>query len=91
MMGPQDFITEEIQAERDFNASENFQLGEYIYMAMGLVGDHRVCIGIGYKIGYCLKKAVQFIQADANVKFTHINKVKVGELEACQKFLINNA
>lgn len=90
-MKPEDLITEEIQKERDFNASESFQLGEYIYMAMGQVGDHRVCIGIGYKIGYCLKKAVQFIQVDDNVQFTHINKVKVGDMKACQKFLINNA
>lgn len=88
-MKPEDLITAEIQQEREFNKSEEFILGEYIYMAMGLVGDHRVCIGIGYKIGYCLKKAVQFVQADANVKFTHINKVKVGELEACQRFEIN--
>lgn len=88
-MKPEDLISAEIQQEREFNKSEEFTLGEYICMGMGLVGEHRVCIGIGYKIGYCLKKSVQFIQADENVKFTHINKVKVGELEPCQRFIIN--
>lgn len=87
-MRPEDLITEEIQRERDYNASDDFHLGEYIYMGMGLVGEHRVCIAVAYKIGYCVKKSWQFITADPNVKFTHINKVKVGELEACQRFEI---
>lgn len=87
-MRPEDFITEEIQQERELNTSENFNLGEYIYMGMGLVGEHRVCIAVAYKIGYCVKKAWQFVTIDPNVKFTHINKVKVGELEACKKFEI---
>ena len=55
---------------------------------MGLVGEHRVCISVGYKIEYCIKKAKQFAEADPNVKFTHVNKVKVGELEACERFEI---
>lgn len=88
-MRPEDFITEEIQKERELNSREDFKLGEYIYMGMGFVGEHRVCISVAYKIGYCVKKSMQFIMADPNVKFTHINKVKVGELEACQKFEIN--
>lgn len=89
-MRPEDLITEEIQKEREFNISQNFRLGEYIYMGMGLVGDHRVCLAVGYKIGYCLKKAIQFMQADNRIKFTHINKVKIGDMEACKKFEINN-
>ena len=28
-------------------------------------------------------------EADANVVFTHINKVKIGELERCRKFVWN--
>lgn len=87
-MRPEELITAEIQAEREQNASEDFRLGEFIYMGMGLVGNHRVCLSVGYKIGYCLKKAVQFLQADDNVRLTHINKVKVGETEACRKFEI---
>ncbi|MDO4763749.1 MAG: hypothetical protein Q4A00_05155 [Flavobacteriaceae bacterium] len=87
-MKPEDFITEEIQQERELNKEEGFNLGEYIYMGMGLVGEHKVCIAVAYKIGYCVKKSVQFITAAPNVKFTHISKVKVGELEACQKFEI---
>ena len=84
-MRPEDLMTEEIQKEREYNASEEFRLGEYIYMGMGLVGDHRVCIAVAYKIGYCVKKSLQFILADSNVKFTHINKVRVGDTEAYQR------
>lgn len=90
-MRPEDFITEEIQQERELNSSENFRLGEYIYMGMGLVGEHRVCIAVAYKIGYCVKKSVQFINADPNIQFTHINKVKIGETGACQRFEVKPA
>lgn len=79
-------ITEEIQNEIDLLQNEDFILGEYIYMGMGLVNEHRVCISVAYKINYCIKKALQFLENDKNVTFTHINKVKVGELEACKKF-----
>lgn len=87
-MKPEDLITEEIQEEREYNTSEDFQLGEYIYMGMGLVGEHRVCIAVAYKIGYCIKKSLQFILVAPNVKFTHINKVRIGDTEACKKFLV---
>ena len=77
-----------IQQEKELSLNDDFCLGEYIYMGMGLVGEHRVCISVAYKIEYCIKKAKQFEEADPNVKFTHVNKVKVGELEACEKFEI---
>jgi len=77
-----------IQQEKELSLNEDFRLGEYIYMGMGLVGEYRVCISVGYKIEYCIKKAKQFEEAAPNVKFTHVNKVKVGELEACEKFEI---
>lgn len=79
-------ITEEIQNEIDLLQNEDFVLGEYIYMGMGLVNHHRVCISVAYKINYCIKKALQFLENDKNVTFTHINKVKVGELEPCKRF-----
>lgn len=77
-----------IQSELNSIHSDQFQLGTYIYMGMGLVNDHRVCISVAYKIDYCIKKALQFVQHDPNVTFTHINKVKVWDLEACQQFLL---
>ena len=77
-----------IQQEKELSLNDDFRLGEYIYMGMGLVGEHRVCISVAYKIEYCIKKAKQIAEADPNVKFTHVNKVKVGELEACEKFEI---
>lgn len=78
-----------IAQEIDYIASDDFHLGEYIYMAMGLVNDHRVCIAVAYKIDYCIKKALQFTEQDQNITFTHINKVKIGELEATQQFNIS--
>ena len=35
------------------------KLGEYIYMGMGLVDKHRVCISVGYNLDYAIKKAEQ--------------------------------
>ena len=80
----------EIKKELDYiYESREFVLGEYIYMAMGEVLDHTVCIAVAYKIDYCLKKALQFIELDSHITFTHINKVKVGELERCCKFSLS--
>ncbi len=81
-------MTLEIQQELDYIKSSQFKLGEYIYMGMGKVGDHEVCVSVGYKIDYALKKAKQFEEADPNVKLTHINKVKVGKLVKDRRFEI---
>ena len=82
-------MTPEIIDEIQFTRSENFHLGEFIYMGMGKVKEQTVCIAVAYKIDYCIKKALQFEEADSNVIFTHINKVKVGELDRCRKFYWN--
>ena len=82
-------MTPEIIDEVQFTRSLEFRLGEYLYMGMGIVKNQRVCIAVAYKIDYCIKKALQFEEADSNVIFTHINKVKVGELERCRKFYWN--
>lgn len=82
-------MNSEIIQELVANASSGFKLGEYIYMGMGKVGEHRVCISVAYKIDYCIKKAQQFQQADSNVVFTHINKVLVGSLKPCRRFEID--
>lgn len=79
-------MTQEIQQELDYIASSQFKLGEFIYMGMGKVGDHEVCISVGYKIDYALKKARQFEEVDPNVKLTHINKIKVGKLVKDKRF-----
>lgn len=79
-------MTTSIQSEANKCLSPDFVVGQYLYMGMGMVNHHRVCISVGYKIGYCIKKALQFEKEDSLVKFTHINKVKVGEVEACEKF-----
>ena len=76
--------------EIEWSKNENFRLGEYIYMGMGLVNSHRVCISVAYKMDYCIKKAKEFETADPYVKFTHINKVKIGELKEEEKFVIGS-
>lgn len=81
-------MTEEIKQEMIENFSPSFELGKHIYMGMGKVGEHRVCLSVAYKIDYCIKKARQFEEVAPNVTFTHINKVKIGEKEACKKFKI---
>lgn len=81
--------TPEIKEELIYNYSPEFKLGEYIYMAMALVDRHRVCIAVAYKIDYCIKKAIQFLNKVPELELTHINKVKVGETKACEKFLLN--
>ena len=52
-------------------------------MGMGKVKEQTVCIAVAYKIDYCIKKALQFEETDANVVFTHINKVKIGQKLLC--------
>ncbi len=79
-------MTSFIQSEIDDIKSDRFKLGEYLYMAMAKHGEQRVCIAVGYKIDYCIKKALQFVDAEPKLVFTHINKVKVGSLERCDKF-----
>lgn len=81
-------MTQEIQQELDYIKSNEFKLGEFIYLGMGLVGSHEVCMSVGYKIDYAIKKARQFEEADPNVKLTHINKVKVGKLVKDKRFEI---
>lgn len=81
-------MTPEIEQELNYIKSSEFKLGEYIYLGMGLAGDHEVCLSVGYKIDYALKKARQFEEADPNVKLTYINKVKVGKLVKEKRFEI---
>lgn len=83
-------ITPEMEVEILYKNSNDFKLGKYLYMGMGLCGGHRVVISVAYKIDYCIKKAIQFLEVDSNIVFTHINKVKVGETTHCDQFIINN-
>jgi hypothetical protein len=80
-------MNSDIISEIEHSKSDNFQLGEYIYMGMGLTKGHRVCMSVAYKIDYCIKKAKQFEEINNDVTFTHINKVKIGELERSRKIL----
>lgn len=71
------------------------KIGEYIYMGMGDVNGHRVCMSVAYKLDYCVKKALQFERAlnlfgdneePDIVYFEKVNKVRVGCLEAETSF-----
>ena len=66
------------------------KLGDYIYMGMGLVDKHRVCISVGYKLDHAIKKAEQFVEKAPNVEFTHVNKIKVGETIRTEKIMVKD-
>lgn len=52
-------------------------------MGMGSVNGHRVCMSVGYKLDYAVKKAIQFENATgSHICMEHVNKIKVGQLEA---------
>lgn len=68
---------------------EGFKLGEYIYMGMAKCKGNTVCISVGYKIDYCIKKATDFSKLLPSINFYKVNKVKVGELVPCDEFFIN--
>ena len=56
-------------------------------MGMGKCAGQTVCMSVAYKIEYCIKKAEAFEKLSNDiVKFTKINKVRVGELEAKESF-----
>jgi hypothetical protein len=67
-------------------------LGTYIYMGMGMISGHTVCMSVAYKLDYSVKKALQFekVLCDViglkSVYFLKVNKVKVGQLEAETSF-----
>lgn len=79
-----------LKQEMEVPNTPDFTLGEYIYMGMAKLKGKTVCISIGYKIDYSLKKAILFSQLDDNISFYKINKVKVGELTPITEFLITD-
>ena len=78
--------TEDIKEEIKNVYSGDFVLGESIYMGMGKANGRTVCIAVAYKIDYCFKKATQFEEDVPTVTFTHINKVRVGEMAPSIRF-----
>ncbi len=77
------------ERELEFVNSKDYKLGTYLYMGMGKCNNRTICMSVAYKIDYCERKAKEF-EKDANeiVKFTHINKVKTGELVAQEKYYL---
>jgi hypothetical protein len=63
-------MTPEIIDEVQFTRSENFHLGEFIYMGMGKVKEQTVCIAVAYKIDYCIKK-VYSLKKQMLMLFSH--------------------
>lgn len=81
--------TEDIREEVKHIYGGDFQMGEHIYMGMGKLNGRTVCLSVAYKIDYCFKKATQFVEEDNNLRFSHINKVRVGETSPCCRFDID--
>ncbi len=77
------------EKELEFVHSEGYKLGTYLYMGMGECNGEKVCLSVAYKIDYCEKKAKEFEEiTNGLVKFTHINKVKTGEIDAEEKYYL---
>lgn len=78
--------------ELDFINSDDFELGRYIYMGMAVdfLGKKR-CLSVGYKIDFCYQKAKEFADDFKDmITFTHIKKVKVGQLHEESRVIINH-
>lgn len=82
-------MNELIQQEIQINRAPNYQLGSYLYLGMALKNNKKVCISVGYKIDYCIKKIDEFMALDPSLQFCHISKIKTGALKACQKFTLS--
>lgn len=78
-----------INEELNYIKSPEFKLGEFIYLGKAKPKGRTVVISVAYKIDYAIKKALQF-ENDHGIKLTKISKVRVGELESCDDFLITN-
>lgn len=89
----------EIQKEMDwiYNSIDKGTFtpgGEWLYIGKGIVKDEKsgieqeVVISVGYKIDYCVKCALRFCLFDKNVRFDHISKVKIGDLETSVRFFV---
>lgn len=80
---------EKLEKELAFCKDKDFKIGEYLYMGMAKVKNKTVCISVGYKIDYAIKKAKEFSVLISGVNFYKVNKVKVGELAPMNSFIIN--
>lgn len=89
----------EIQKEMDwiYNSIDKGTFtpgGEWLYLGKGIVRDdetgveQEVVISVAYKIDYCVKCALRFCLFDKNVRFDHISKVKIGDLETSVRFFV---
>lgn len=63
---------------------ENAELGEYLYLAMGMCDNHKVVMATAYTPEYADKKAKQF-EAKSNglIEYLDISVIKVGEKKKC--------
>lgn len=65
----------------DFKAAE---LGAYLYLAMGLIENHKVVMAVGYTPEYADKKAKQFeASSNGTAKYIDISVIKTGEKKKC--------
>ena len=63
--------------------THNYEIGEYLFLAMGNCNDHKVVMAVGYKPQYAYKKVLQFQDNADEVEFEDISVIKVGELTKC--------
>ncbi len=82
-------MNDKLLEEFKINQNPYFQLGESIYMGMARVKGKTVVISVGYKIDYTIRKGKENAEL-LGCTLLRINKVKIGELEAFEKFNLTN-
>lgn len=78
-----------LKEEINFCNSEDFILGDYLYMAIAInsTGTYKMPISTAYKIDYAIKKAFENIKhINPNFTIAYINKVFVGDVEHIDRF-----
>ena len=61
------------------------ELGAYLYLAMGVTGNHKVVMAVGYTPEYADKKAKQLEKSsNGTVKYIDISVIKTGEKVKCK-------
>lgn len=80
-----------IQSELEYIDSPGFILGEFIYIGMIKYENVAHVVSLGYKIDYAIEKGLQcinHIMSNPDLSNFYVRKVKVGELDDCDKFYL---
>lgn len=67
------------------NEENTVILGEFLYLGMGIINNHKVVLSVGYTPEYADKKAKQFEEeSNGTIAYEDISVIKTGEKEKCR-------